>query len=118
MDDCLKFIQREQRRGSYYDAVIMDPPSYGRGPSGEVWQLEDQIYGLVQNAAKLLSENPLFFIVNSYTTGLSPSVMRYITEAVMKQYGRAGNASADEIGLPVSSTGLVLPCGATAIYEF
>ncbi len=118
VDDCLKFIQREQRRGSFYDAIIMDPPSYGRGPSGEVWQLEDQIYGLVQSAARILSERPLFFIVNSYTTGLSPSVMRYITELVMEQCGKKGTASADEIGLPVSSTGLVLPCGATAVYEF
>lgn len=118
VDDCLKFIQREQRRGSYYDAVIMDPPSYGRGPSGEVWQLEDQIYELVSSAAKILSEKPLFFIVNSYTTGLSPSVMSCITELVMRQESRGGKASADEIGLPVSGTGLVLPCGATAIYEF
>lgn len=116
VDDCMKFIAREQRRESYYDAIIMDPPSYGRGPSGEVWQLEDQIYGLAESAAKILSEKPLFFIINSYTTGLSPSVMKYIMELVLGR--RGGRSSADEIGLPVSSTGLVLPCGATAIYEF
>ena len=116
VDDCMKFIARERRRESYYDAIIMDPPSYGRGPSGEVWQLEDQIYGLVESAAGILSEKPLFFIINSYTTGLSPSVMKYIMELALG--GRGGKASADEIGLPVSSTGLTLPCGATAIYEF
>lgn len=116
VDDCGKFIQRELRRGSFYDAIIMDPPSYGRGPSGEVWQLEDQIYSLVADAAKILSDDPMFFIINSYTTGLSPSVMKYILGLQLGD--RKGEAAADEIGLPVTQSGLVLPCGATAIYDF
>ncbi len=116
VDDCGKFVQRELRRGNTYDAILMDPPSYGRGPGGEVWKLEEQIYGLVSECVKLLSDNPLFFLINSYTTGLSPSVMQYILASLMDtKYG--GAFSADEIGLPVSASGLVLPCGATAMWH-
>lgn len=116
VDDCLKFVQREQRRGNTYDGIIMDPPSYGRGPGGEVWKLEEQLYDLIQMCVPVLSEKPLFFILNSYTTGLSPSVMEYLLGVqLQKRFG--GKVSSDEIGLPVTSTGLVLPCGSTAIYE-
>lgn len=115
VDDCLKFVQREQRRGNTYDGIIMDPPSYGRGPGGEVWKLEEQLFGLVSMCLPILSENPLFFILNSYTAGLSPSVMEYLLGVlVKKKFG--GEVSADEIGLPVTQTGLVLPCGSTAIW--
>ena len=116
VDDCMKFVQREQRRGKTYDAILMDPPSYGRGPGGEVWKLEEQIYPLVEQCAALLSDKPLFFIINAYTAGLSPSVMRYILGVLLeKRFG--GTASADEIGLPVANSGLTLPCGATAIWK-
>ena len=116
VDDCGKFVQREQRRGNTYDAILMDPPSYGRGPGGEVWKLEDQIYGLVSECVKLLSDAPLFFLINSYTTGLSPSVMQYMLGSlVVPRFG--GVTEADEIGLPVTQSGLVLPCGATALWE-
>ncbi len=116
VDDCLKFVQREQRRGNTYDAILMDPPSYGRGPGGEVWKLEEQIYPLVAECVKLLSDDPLFFLINSYTTGLSPSVMQYVLGALLpKKIG--GTLSADEIGLPVTNSGLVLPCGATALWH-
>ncbi len=116
VDDCGKFVQREQRRGNTYDAILMDPPSYGRGPGGEVWKLEDQIYNLVKECVSLLSDTPLFFLVNSYTTGLSPSVMQYILASlVTPRFG--GVTSADEIGLPVTQSGLVLPCGATALWK-
>ena len=116
VDDCGKFVQREQRRGNHYDAILMDPPSYGRGPGGEVWKLEEQIDSLIQMCAALLSDDPLFFIVNSYTTGLSPSVMQYMLGTkLLPIYG--GSVSADEIGLPVTQTGLTLPCGATAIFK-
>ncbi len=115
VDDCGKFVQREQRRGNTYDAILMDPPSYGRGPGGEVWKLEDQIYSLVKDCAALLSDKPLFFVINSYTAGLSPSVMQYIlASVVIPRHG--GRAQADEIGLPVAQSGLVLPCGATAVW--
>lgn len=116
VDDCVKFVQREQRRGNSYDGIIMDPPSYGRGPGGEVWKLEEQLYGLVSQCLPILSDNPLFFILNSYTTGLSPAVMEYLLEVLLKQK-LGGQVSADEIGLKVSQTGLVLPCGSTAIWE-
>jgi len=116
VDDCLKFVQREQRRGNTYDAILMDPPSYGRGPGGEVWKLEEQIYPLVAECVKLLSDDPLFFLINSYTTGLSPSVMQYVLGTLLpKKIG--GTLSADEIGLPVTNSGLVLPCGATALWH-
>ncbi len=116
VDDCLKFVQREQRRGNTYDAIIMDPPSYGRGPGGEVWKLEEQLYGLLELCVPILSEAPLFFLLNSYTTGLSPSVMAYLLGLLLqKRFG--GKVAAGEIGLPVTETGLVLPCGSTAIWE-
>ena len=116
VDDCLKFVQREQRRGNTYDAILMDPPSYGRGPGGEVWKLEEQIYPLVAECVKLLSDHPLFFLINSYTTGLSPSVMQYVLGSLLPQH-IGGTLSADEIGLPVTASGLVLPCGATALWH-
>ncbi len=116
VDDCEKFISREIRRGRRYDAIIMDPPSYGRGPGGEVWKLENSIYDLVKLCTGVLSDNPLFFVINSYTTGLSPSVMGYILGSLLtEKYG--GEVSFDEIGLPVESSGMVLPCGSTAIWQ-
>lgn len=115
VDDCGKFVQREQRRGNTYDAILMDPPSYGRGPGGEVWKLEEQIYDLVEQCAVLLSDRPLFFAINSYTTGLSPSVMQYILGTLVSPK-HGGALSADEIGLPVTQSGLILPCGATALW--
>ncbi|MBR1739333.1 MAG: class I SAM-dependent methyltransferase [Ruminococcus sp.] len=116
VDDCEKFVKREIRRGSLYDAVVMDPPSYGRGPGGEVWKLEDCVYELVKTCAEVLSEKPLFFLLNSYTTGLSPSVMAYILKDILGQR-LGGEVTADEIGLPVEATGGVLPCGSTAIWS-
>ena len=116
VDDCRKFVEREIRRGSRYDAIIMDPPSYGRGPGGEVWKLEDSIYSLVELCAGALTADPLFFAVNSYTTGLSPSVMSYILGVTVGRRYAGGLVTADEIGLPVEATGFVLPCGATAIW--
>lgn len=116
VDDCGKFVQRELRRGNTYDGILMDPPSYGRGPGGEVWKLEEQIYPLVQECVKLLSDKPLFFLINSYTTGLSPSVMQYVLGSLLPK-GIGGTLSADEIGLPVTASGMVLPCGATAMWR-
>ena len=116
VDDCEKFVSREIKRGKTYDAIIMDPPSYGRGPSGEVWQLEERIYDLVQLCTGVLSDDPLFFALNSYTTGLSPSVMSYLLGVTVgKKFG--GRVSADEIGLPVAQSGYNLPCGSTAIWQ-
>ena len=115
VDDCAKFVAREIRRGSRYDALIMDPPSYGRGPGGEVWKLEDQIYDLIDLCAQVLTDNPLFFAVNSYTTGLSPSVMEYMVRTRLCPV-HGGHIACDEIGLPVSATGGVVPCGATAFW--
>ena len=116
VDDCIKFVHREIRRGNRYDAVIMDPPSYGRGPGGEVWKLEEQIYSLVELCSNVLTDAPLFFNINSYTAGLSPSVMNYLNGAILKpKFG--GTITADEIGLPVTETGLILPCGATASWR-
>ena len=112
VDDCAKFVEREIRRGRRYDAIIMDPPSYGRGPTGEVWKLEDSLYPFVELCAGVLSDEPLFIIINSYTTGLAPSVLTYILETlVSKKFG--GRTVSDEIGLPVEESGLILPCGAT-----
>lgn len=111
VDDCRKFVEREIRRGNRYDGIIMDPPSYGRGPSGEVWQLEDCIDDFVALASKVLSDDPLFFLINSYTTGLSASTMRYVLDLRLRGY--RGRTEADEIGLPVTLTGGVLPCGAS-----
>lgn len=116
VDDCAKFVAREIKRGVKYDALIMDPPSYGRGPAGEIWKLEDSIYDLLTLCSQVLSDTPLFVAVNSYTTGLSPSVMEYILKTQLtKRYG--GVTSCDEIGIPVSATGGVVPCGATAFWK-
>ena len=116
VDDCGKFVEREIRRGNHYDAIIMDPPSYGRGPKGEIWKIEDAIYPLVKLCGQLLSDEPLFFLINSYTTGLAPSVLTYMLGTVVQpQFG--GIVKSDEIGLPVSHTGLVLPCGASGRWE-
>lgn len=116
VDDCEKFVAREIKRGKRYDIVIMDPPSYGRGPGGEVWKLEDQIYRMVDLCTGVLSDDPQLFLLNSYTTGLPPSVMQYLLGVtVQKKFG--GSVSAEEIGLPVTQSGLVLPCGSTAIWK-
>ncbi len=112
VDDCGKFVEREIRRGRKYDAIIMDPPSYGRGPSGEVWKLEENLYSFVELVSGVLSNKPLFVILNSYTTGLAPSVLTYILQTVIGgKFG--GRTVSDELGLPVTQTGLALPCGAT-----
>lgn len=117
VDDCVKFVEREIRRGSQYDAVIMDPPSYGRGPKGEVWKIEESVYPFIQLCTRILSDHPLFFLINSYTTGLQPAVLSYmLSEAVVPKFG--GKTEADEIGLPVTSNGLVLPCGASGRVVF
>lgn len=113
VDDCEKFVAREIKRGRSYDAIIMDPPSYGRGPAGEVWKLEDNIFDMVKLCAGVMSENPLFFLLNSYTTGLSPSVMAYILGETLPK----GSISADEIGLPCEVSGQALPCGSTALWK-
>ena len=116
VDDCIKFVQREQRRGNKYDGIIMDPPSYGRGPNGEVWKLEEQLFSLIQLCSTVLSDKAEFFILNSYTTGLSPSVMEYLLGVcLVPKFG--GKVSADEIGLRVTDTDRVLPCGSTAIWR-
>ena len=116
VDDCVKFVEREIRRGNTYDAIIMDPPSYGRGPKGEIWKIETAIHPLIRLCAQLLSPDPLFFLVNSYTTGLAPSVLSYLLGIeLLPKLG--GKLSAQEVGLPVSSTGLALPCGASGRWE-
>ncbi len=116
VDDCIKFVQREIRRGNKYDIIIMDPPSYGRGPGGEVWKLENEVYGFVELCSQVLSDDPLMVLINSYTTGLSPSVMEYILGAVVKKrFG--GKITGSEIGLRTTENGLVLPCGASAIWS-
>ena len=117
VDDCKKFIEREIRRGNRYDGVIMDPPSYGRGPTGEVWKIEESIDDFVKLTSQVLSDNPLFFLLNSYTTGLSASTMKYITDTRLLSKFR-GKSEADELGLPVSDSGLVLPCGSTVRVVF
>ncbi len=112
VDDCAKFVEREIRRGHRYDAIIMDPPSYGRGPSGEVWKLENNLYPFLELVVQVLSDRPLFVLINSYTTGLAPSVLGYLLDTlVTKQYG--GHTECQELGLPVTASGLALPCGAT-----
>lgn len=115
VDDCFKFVQREIRRGNGYDIVILDPPSYGRGPKGEIWHLEDSIYDFVRLVCKVLSDEPLMVLLNSYTTGLSPSVMKYILDDIITAE-KGGRAVADEIGIPLSSKDRVLPCGSSAIW--
>ena len=116
VDDCVKFVEREIRRGNHYDAIIMDPPSYGRGPKGEIWKIEEKIHPFIALCEQLLSNDPLFFLVNSYTTGLAPAVLTYLisTEVVAKH---GGKVISDEIGLPVTSNGLILPCGAAGRWQ-
>ena len=110
VDDCMRFVERELRRGNRYDAVIMDPPSYGRGPGGEVWKIEDTVYPLIKNCTALLSDSPLFFLISSYTTGLQSGVLQYMLESALDRR-KPLKVEAGEIGLPVSSSGLILPCG-------
>jgi 23S rRNA (cytosine1962-C5)-methyltransferase len=115
-DDVMKFVQREIRRKNKYDAIIMDPPSYGRGPKGEVWKIEDELFDLVKSTLKVLSENPLFFIINSYTTGLSPCVINNIMQLTVKNSYK-GIIETKEIGIPIKDTNLILPCGSTGRWE-
>lgn len=115
VDDCMKFVEREIRRGNHYDGIIMDPPSYGRGPKGEIWKIEDSIYDFIKLCTQILSDTPLFFLVNSYTTGLAPAVLTYMLSTELKRFG--GHVDSQEIGLPVTKTGLVLPCGASGRWE-
>lgn len=115
VDDCTKFVEREIRRGNHYDAIIMDPPSYGRGPKGEIWKIEDSIHPFIKLCTKLLSDQPLFFLVNSYTTGLAPAVLTYMLSTELKDFG--GHVESQEIALPVTSSGLFLPCGASGRWE-
>lgn len=115
VDDCVKFVEREIRRGNHYDAIIMDPPSYGRGPKGEIWKIEDCIHPLIKLCVQLLSDDPLFFLINSYTTGLAPSILTYMLATELKKF--KGTVTSDEVGLLVSSNGLVLPCGASGRWE-
>ena len=112
VDDCVKFVEREIRRGNKYDAIIMDPPSYGRGPKGEIWKIEESVFPFIKLSAQLLSDDPLFFLINSYTTGLQPAVLSYMLHTVLDPIHK-GSVDAQEIGLPVKSNGLVLPCGAS-----
>ena len=116
VDDCVKFAEREIRRGNHYDGIIMDPPSYGRGPKGEIWKIEEAIHPFVKLCAQLLSEEPLFYLINSYTTGLAPSVLTYmLSTELLPKY--KGSVRSDELGLPVTESGLVLPCGASGRWE-
>ena len=112
VDDCVKFVEREIRRGNTYDGIIMDPPSYGRGPKGEIWKIEDSIYPFIELASQLLSKEPLFFLINSYTTGLQPAVLSYLLNSVITPK-HGGQVCSSEIGLPVRESGLILPCGAS-----
>ncbi len=112
VDDCVKLVEREIRRGNKYDGIIMDPPSYGRGPKGEIWKIEDSVFPFIKETAQLLSDKPLFFLINSYTTGLQPAVLSYMLHTVLDPIHK-GTVEAQEIGLPVKSNGLVLPCGAS-----
>lgn len=115
VDDCVKFVEREIRRGNKYDAIIMDPPSYGRGPKGEIWKIEESIFPFINLCTEILVDEPLFFLINSYTTGLQPAVLSYmINTAIVSKFG--GSVISDEVGLRVSSNGLVLPCGASGRY--
>lgn len=116
VDDCAKFVQREARRGRKYDAIIMDPPSYGRGPGGELWRLEDNVFDLVCSCAEVLSDTPLFFALNSYTTGLAPTAAGCVVAEALRGFG--AKVKSDEIGLPITNTDMVLPCGATSIATF
>ena len=116
VDDCVKFVEREIRRGNHYDAIIMDPPSYGRGPKGEIWKIEEKIQSFIALCEQILTEKPLFFLVNSYTTGLAPAVLTYmISTEIVSKHG--GHVESQEIGLPVTQTGLILPCGAAGRWQ-
>ena len=116
VDDCVKFVEREIRRGKTYDGIIMDPPSYGRGPKGEIWKIEEKIHSFISLCTQVMSDDPLFYLVNSYTTGLQPAVIAYMMNTeIVKQFG--GKVSSDEIGLPVTESGLVLPCGASGRWQ-
>lgn len=117
VDDVVKFVQREQRRGKQYDAVIMDPPSYGRGANGEVWNIEESLFALLQDCLKILSPQPLFFLINSYTTGFSPTIMQNLLHKTVLHQFPKGKLSCDEIGLPETRSGLVLPCGIYGRWE-
>lgn len=117
VDDCLKFVEREERRGNKYDAIIMDPPSYGRGPNGEVWKFEQNIYHLIGSCMKILSDQPLFFLINSYTTGISSTVLENILKTSMLPKYRNGKVDAGEVGLPIVNNDLVLPCGIYGRFE-
>ena len=110
VDDCVKFVEREIRRGNKYDGIIMDPPSYGRGPKGEIWKIEEKIHSFISLCTQILADEPLFFLVNSYTTGLAPAVLTYMIATELKKWG--GHVDSQEVGLPVTESGLVLPCGA------
>ena len=115
IDDCKKFVEREIRRGKTYDAIIMDPPSYGRGPNGEMWKLEAELFSLVELCSKVLSDNPLFFLINSYTTGLQPQVLKNILNKIIaNKFG--GNVDAYEVGLKTQEKGIILPCGNSGIW--
>ncbi len=116
VDDCMKFVKREIRRGNKYDAIIMDPPSYGRGPDGEIWKLEQQLDELLTDASKILSDDPLFFFLNSYTGGLSPSILNFMVKEKLN-LPESHNIFTDEIGLKVTDKNIVLPCGATTIWK-
>ena len=117
VDDCAKFVEREIRRGHHYDAIIMDPPSYGRGPGGEVWKLENDLWDFVCLTANVLSDNPLFVLINTYTTGLSPSVLTYMSESIFTKRFGSGVSDSQELGLPVTESGLVLPCGCSCRWQ-
>lgn len=116
VDDCVKFVEREIRRSNHYDIIIMDPPSYGRGPGGEIWKLEDEVYSLCKKSCELLTDESLMFMISSYTTGLSPAVMQYILNTLIKpKFG--GDCTSDELGLPVTASGGILPCGSAAVWK-
>jgi len=116
IDDCIKFVEREIRRGNKYQVIIMDPPSYGRGPKGEMWKMEDNIFELIKLTSQILADDAIIYLINMYTTGLSPAVLNYmIAETVIKSHG--GSVHSEDIGLPVRDTGLILPCGSTARWE-
>ena len=116
VDDCIKFVKREIRRGNKYDIIIMDPPSYGRGPDGEVWKFENQLAELLELTSQVFSDNPLLLLINSYTTGMSPTIMDYMTEQIFSK-NREGYVTTDEIGLKVTNKEIVLPCGSTTIWR-
>ena len=115
VDDCVRFVEKEIRRGKKYDAIIMDPPSYGRGPSGEMWKIEESLYPLLELCAKVLTDKPLFFLINSYTTGLQPTVIKNMLTRIMKEHG--GVVEAYEVGLPTDEEDIILPCGASAFWK-